>query len=322
MTIDIDLKKIRNIVESFYDFPFGKIEYKKDTSNYIHISRGDVLEFNGELYFILGNMYESRFTLEEYPKHWVKSALELSTKRKKVLKWIFKEHFSIQIGLLNIKCYRSPTKEGKILDLTRGHPWFMKGRTVRDTKGNPVRILDYIEGKNLYRYLQDLTMTHEEYFYTLYPEILRKILKCIEGIDLLHKHDYFHGDIRNDHIIMEKNTDLYKWIDFDLNQYFSDFDIWSIGNILLFSMGKTEHTFFNASKNKEISKKAVNSLNSDDASAFFKHRIINLRKIFPYIPENLNRILMHFSINTTTFYDTVDQLVRDIKEAIDKNQWN
>lgn len=315
----MNINEIKDRIENALGFPYrGKIEFKTDNAEYIDITRGMVLTLDNELYFILGNMFESRFTLEEYPKYWVKSAIELATGKKRIIKWVFNEEFVIQIGVLNIKCYRSPIKEEEILNLTRDHPFFMQGKTAHDSIGKSIRILDYIEGKSLYRYLLDLNMSHEEYFYTVYPSLLCQLKKCMEGIALLHKNNYFHGDIRNDHLILDQNSGNYKWIDFDLNQDFSDFDIWSLGNILLFSTGKNEHTFHNITNNKEISKAAINSLQSNDASAFFKHRIINLRKLFPYIPKELNNILMHFSINTNVFYDRVEQIVNDVNNVLEQ----
>jgi len=46
----------------------------------------------------------------------------------------------------------------------------------------------------------------------------------------------------------------------------------------------------------------------------FNNRIANLIKIYPYIPENLNRILMHFSKSANVFYDHTLQLLDDLNE--------
>ncbi|MFC1584582.1 hypothetical protein ACFL5V_03430 [Fibrobacterota bacterium] len=318
----VNESEIRQRVKSITGInPTGNIEFIEDNSNYVDISRGMVLDFHGELYYILGNMYESRFTLEEYPKYWVKSALELSTGRKKILKWKFDEKFVFKIGALNIKCYRSSEKESRILELVEGNLSFMQGKTIPDGKGEGVKIIDYIKGNNLYNHLTNLEMDHEKYFHTQFPGILKNLQAPLEAIRFIHSHNFLHGDIRNDHILIDDASKAYRWIDFDLNQDFSDYDVWSLGNILLFSAGKGEHTFRNVSKNEKIPEKAFNALCEDDVSAFFEYRIINLKKLFPYIPKKLNDILMRFSKNTTVFYDTVDQILDDIDELIEDCNW-
>ena len=47
-----------------------------------------------------------------------------------------------------------------------------------------------------------------------------------------------------------------------------------------------------------------------------RNRIVNLRKIFPYVPERLNSVLLHFSAATEVFYDTVGELCEDVGAAL------
>jgi serine/threonine protein kinase len=309
--------EIKERIEAFTGSPVkDTIIITSDTSNYMDFYRGAILDLNGELYYILGNMHESRFTLEEYPKYWVKSAIELSTGRKKIIKWDFNEKFIFKIGQLNIKCYRSSEKESRILEIVNGNISFMQGRTVSTNKGEPVKIIDFIKGEDLYHHLSNLDMDHEEYFHEQFPVILSNLRKSLEAIEFIHKSHYVHGDIRNDHLLIDEDLKTYRWIDFDLNQDFSDFDIWSLGNILLFCTGKGEHTVRTVAENKKMSKNASASICEDDVSAFFTYRIINLKKLFPYIPTALNDILMHFSKNTALFYESVDQIITDVDEVL------
>jgi hypothetical protein len=46
----------------------------------------------------------------------------------------------------------------------------------------------------------------------------------------------------------------------------------------------------------------------------FKNRIANLKKVYPYIPESLNRVLMHFSNGANLFYENTEQLLDDLGE--------
>ena len=48
------------------------------------------------------------------------------------------------------------------------------------------------------------------------------------------------------------------------------------------------------------------SLTGGGASAFWHYRVINLKKLYPYISEKLNRILLHFTISTNRFYKLVN----------------
>ncbi len=294
------------------------IQIVHDTSDFSKINRDMILDLEGELYLVRGDMFESRFTLEGYPKFWVKNTFEIATGTRKIIKCVFNEEFSIKIGPLNIKCFRSGEKEGQVLDLVKDNPYFMQGKTLFDIKKNPVRVLDYISGNNFYEYLNNLEIGHEEYFFESFPGILANLKKSFQAIQYIHENGLYHGDIRNDHIIMEESTGTYRWIDFDLNQHFSDFDVWSIGNIILLSAGKGEHTFKNVKINKDVSKKELDTLSSDDASAFFRYRIINLKKLFPYMPDRLNDILMRFSLNTTAFYESTKQIIDDIELVIEE----
>jgi hypothetical protein len=42
------------------------------------------------------------------------------------------------------------------------------------------------------------------------------------------------------------------------------------------------------------------------------------KKIFPYIPDALNRVLLHFSRGANWFYEHTEQLVSDLVEATAK----
>jgi hypothetical protein len=46
----------------------------------------------------------------------------------------------------------------------------------------------------------------------------------------------------------------------------------------------------------------------------FNNRVANLKKIYHYIPESLNRVLMHFSKGANWFYENTIQLLDDLRE--------
>ncbi len=314
MFTDKDQQKSR--IEELLDRKlYGNIDIVTDGTDFMRIHRGQVYQIDGRQFFIKGDMHEPRFGLPDQPKFWVKRAIDIQTGADLILKLVFLEDFTARIGPLRIFCFRSPQKESDVLSLVKGDSRFMQGETLTDKAGNNVRAIDFIKGESLYEYVINNPLEHEEYFHQKVPWLLRNVAGCFEAISFLHENNFCHGDIRNDHILIERDTNHFRWIDFDLKQYFSDFDIWSVGNILNFIMGKGIRTFHEVIHNDGISDHKKLHLTDDDASAFWNYRVMNLRKLFPYIPEKLNNILLHFAVNTNNFYESVDHIISDLKEA-------
>jgi hypothetical protein len=195
----------------------------------------------------------------------------------------------------------------------------MQGRTCRDTRGNLVRVIDFIKGVDLFNYLHSLSLHHEEYIETIFPEILAKTMGCLGAIQFLHEAGLCHGDIRNDHIFIENETGRFRWIDFDLTQDFPDFDVWSIGNILHCIVGKGFVKFRDVLKERP---ELRDRLTEEDASAFFPYRIMNLRKVYPYLPEKLNDVLVNFSVGAPANYDRVEQVLDDLGDCASAMGWS
>jgi hypothetical protein len=86
--------------------------------------------------------------------------------------------------------------------------------------------------------------------------------------------------------------------------------------VLQFCAGMGMITFHEVLRSESFTEAAKRNLTSDDASAFYEHRIMNLQKLFPYIPDTLNDILLHFAVNTAIFYESVDQVVDDMKKTL------
>jgi len=298
---------------------WSDVEIIDTTENYMDIYRGQILKLEDREFFVMGNVAEPRFGMQDQPKYWVKRTVDMDSGEVKLIKMIFHEEFTAHIGPIRIPCYRSPEKEARVLEVTRFDDRFMTGCTMTDSVGNPVRVIDWIYGENIYTKIMNLKMDHEEYFYSLCPEILQNLLGLIDGIQLLHTYSLCHGDIRNDHIYIDKDMDCYRWIDFDLTQNFGDYDLWSLGNVIQFVVGKGKISFHEVREGKQFSDKIKNSLNKADGAAFLKYRIMNLKKVYGYIPEKLNDILMRFALGTKTFYDTATQMKDDLSEALDKD---
>ena len=291
-------------------------EIVTDTSDCMRIHRGDVLRIDRHDFLIQGNQYETRFGINDQPKYWVFNALALPAGKRVIVKTVFHEEFNVHIGVFKIRCYRSPDKEAQVLELTRGDRRFMQGYTRTDGKGNNVRIIDFIRGPSIFNYIYEMDKSHEQYFHEDLPAVLHNLVGCMEAIQFLHDNDTCHGDIRNDHIIIDSETGEYRWIDFDLNQNVLDFDVWSMGNIINYVVGKGINSFHNVMRSEKVSDETKLSLSSDDGSAFYEYRVMNLRKLYPYIPERLNDVLMHFARKPRGTYLNMVELLADFNEML------
>ncbi len=290
-----------------------------DTSDFYRVDYDDVVIFGDKPYLVRNNEKEGRFGIEEQEKFWVKRARDLSDGSVKIIKLVFHERFEARVGGIVFECFRSPRKEARILDLTKGHSRFMQGFSLKDSSNNIIRIIDYIKGKTL----ADATLTyganHEDYFYNYFPSILDEYMDLVEAIRFLHQHGEKHGDIRRDHIIKEEGTGNSRWIDFDFNYLHKEnmfgYDLFGLGNILVYLTGRGDVT---AQQVRQLGPSAVDRLTSRDMNIIFNNRLVNLKKVYPYVPDELNLILLHFSLGADIFYENTDQLLHDLREARDK----
>ncbi len=292
------------------------IEVLQDTTEVMDIHRGHVLLLERRLYAVLGHAYESRFGIADQPKYWVLRCLDLDSGVPIIVKTVFHEEFIVRIGPLRIRCYRSPAKESRVLDLVRGDERFMQGRTIRDGAGNEIRLLDFIPGPTLFRHVREREEPHQEYVAGEMRRLLAMVLRSARAIADLHALGQCHGDIRNDHLILERGGDRLRWIDFDLKQDFSDFDVWSIGNVLAYVVGQGIQSFHQVLRSPRFPAAVKQELCAADASAFYEYRIINLRKLFPWVPARLNEVLMRFSAGTDVYYQRMDELADDLEAAL------
>ena len=288
----------------------------KDTADFFRVDYDDVVILADVPYLVRNNEREGRFGLEDEPKFWVKRSVNLLSGELKVLKWVFREQFQAKIGDLVFECVRSPQKEARILELVRGRGDFMQGTTVMDSAGHPLRILDYIHGRTLSQVTTSLGTGHEDFFYDHFPLVFDEFLGIVGAIRFLHENGEKHGDVRRDHLIKDASTGRYRWIDYDFNYRHGAsrfaYDLFGLGNVLLFLSGRGDVT---TQRLLRESPDQLARLNGDDVNIVFHNRVANLRKVFPYIPESLNRVLMHFSAGSRVYYETTDELLEDLGEA-------
>ena len=128
-----------------------------------------------------------------------------------------------------------------------------------------------------------------------------------------------HGDVRRDHVFVDKDSDHWRWIDFDYNFEFREnpygLDLFGLGNILAYVVARGDITRHWIKQNRP---QACDSLDGDDFSPVIKIRVMNLKKVFPYLPERLNRVLMHFAAGSRVFYQRVEELLEELLPAIEE----
>lgn len=290
-----------------------KLAVFENTSEFMSIDAGDLLRLAGNDYLVTGHAREGRFGIDDQPKFWVKISIDLTTGMKKIIKMVFLETFNRQIGATQFECLRSPVKEAEILEKMRNHKNFMHGQAVHDVAGNIVRIIDFISGPSLYDHLRWKQSSHEEYYHQELSKVMSLFIESVEAIAHLHQQGLHHGDIRADHIIINSKTDTYVWIDFDYEVGSRYYDLFCLGNVLLQVVGKGRHSLDDIRLIPSNYPHFNNRLTSEDMSLMFPHRVANLRRLYPYISEALNNILMRFSVGATDPYRDAESLLKDLR---------
>ncbi len=294
----------------------GKINIITDISDFFNVDFDDVVMLGGQPYFIRHCALEGRFGLEDEPKFWVRRAICLRDGTVKIIKFVFLEKLEVRIGGFTFNCVRSPQKEARVLDLVSGHPNFMHGSSVSDSDHNIIRVIDFIYGKSLASSIPELGKNHEDYFYHHFPSMLDEFIELVKAIRFIHGHGEKHGDIRRDHIIRDNQTGKYRWIDFDFNYVHEEnifgYDLFGLGNVLVFISGRGDVTVQDLSRNMPD---VFGRISPADINIIFQNRVVNLKKVYPYIPDSLNRIFLHFSQEAHVFYENTDQLLDDLYEA-------
>ena len=284
-----------------------------DTTEFMGIDRGDIIRLGAELFLVRGVEHEKRFGLMGEPKFWVKRALSLTTGRPQILKLVFQEVFKARVGDSEFLCRRSADKEARVLEVMRGDPAFMQGTSLRDARGNVVRVLDIIQGVDLLTHLGTLDMPHEQYAQTLLPQVLGRVVDALRAIARLHAAGLCHGDIRNDHLLLEEGSGALRWIDFDLDQGTIQFDVWSVGNVLHFVAARG---IVRIREVLEQRPDLAGRIGSEDASLFFPYRLMSLGKLYPWLPAPLTEVLRRFAVGACTRYDRVDAVADDLQPLL------
>ena len=288
----------------------------EDTTDFYDVEYGDVLLLDGVGYLVRGTESEKKFGLEGEPKPWVKSCVDLITGERKVIKLTFLEEFSCRIEGLDFNCLRNPQKEASILEKVRGHEGFMQGFSVVDAGGNTVRVLDRIAGVSLDNVIQSIPGDHERYYRERLPDILERLATAYDAMADLHHMGEIHGDITPDHIFAETETGRYRWIDFDYDYKERDNavarDLFEMGTLLGYAVGKGYLVWRTI---KLRYPQIAERVRPQDMQAVFPSQLANLKLVYPYIHDELNRLLLRFSQGAGSVYYDAKILAEDMRRA-------
>lgn len=290
-----------------------------DTTDFSSIDYGDIIQAEDRYFLITAYTKEGRFGVDEQIKQWVPKVEDLATGTPYILKLVFHETFDITLGQFTIPCYRSPEKEARILELVQGRPHFMQGEAILDATGNLLRVVVPVRGQRLDKVIHSES-SHHDYFFKELPAIFEQFLGCMQGIGFLHQNGFRHGDIRRDHIFVDRNTGHFYWIDFDYDFYLPEkpfaLDLFELGNILIYLTARGDYHPREVLADPAMGETVAKTLTPSDFSLLAQNRIVNLQKLFPYIPDSLNNILLHFSAGAEVFYETVEELYADFEAAL------
>ncbi len=309
---------LQDEVEKYLNIRPASVTIHEEVSDFFSINRGDIVLLDGHHYVISGTARERSFGLDEEPKYWVKYAYDVSTGKRKIIKLVYLEQFDLKYGEHVVRCFRSPAKEGRALECVRGHVHFMQGRTIAAERNKEVRIIDHISGKTLLDKIETHPGPHEAYFRELLPSLLQLFVPCLTALDSLHRLGIRHGDVRADHLILARETGRLRWIDFDYDFIFDEaplaLDLLGVGNILSELLGKGERTIHNLRFNPALAQ-AMEDLSPEDFSPVEPTRLMNWKKLYPYVPDKLNRVLMHFAAGTERYYESAAEIAEDLADA-------
>lgn len=291
-----------------------------DTSDFTSITYGDIIHVDDRYFLIVGHTREGRFGIDSQIKPWVPKVHDLISGERFIIKLVFHETYELTVGQLHVTCFRSPEKEARVLELVRDNPYFMHGYSVLDAADNLVRILNVVDGRRLDNHIAKLGTNHEEYVAEHLKEMLVRFLTSVAGIKLLHDNGLKHGDIRRDHIFVDREVGTFRWIDFDYDFHMPErpyaMDLFGLGNVLLFILGKQNFRVGDVVGHPNMGEKVMETITTNDLSLISQDRIFNLKKLFPYIPDALNNILLHFAVGTKVFYNSVAEFEDDLQQAV------
>lgn len=92
-------------------------------------------------------------------------------------------------------------------------------------------------------------------------------------------------------------------------------DLAGLGEVITNLVGMGGY-FYADIKTNPMFKSVVDCLQPEDFFILEQNRLVNLKKVFPYISERLNNVLLHFSGYATVYYESVDEVLDALRDAL------
>ena len=89
-----------------------------------------------------------------------------------------------------------------------------------------------------------------------------------------------------------------------------------MGNILNYAIGKGINTCGGYGGPDGGRGSGGAKIEEDDALLFYPYRLANLHKIYPYIPPDMNDMLLRFSAGATDFYEDFGRMADDLRKLL------
>ena len=189
---------------------------------------------------------------------------------------------------------------------------FVNGQTFEDSKGNIVNIFEHIEGETLHEVIQGIKVGHREYFKDHFPDLALKLLDLARALQELHERlKITHSDIHLKNIIIQDGTRKPFLIDYDfpiMSERYSDIEELGLSLLdlaLKSTCAEGSHTLYDFPK-----------LEFTGGELWDEEVILNARKIYSYIPEDINNILLRFADDCENRYKTASEFADDLEKAL------
>lgn len=202
------------------------------------------------------------------------------------------------------------------------HDNIVRGYSLVDESGDILIVTEFTEGEKLQDYLSEFGVDHKRYFLESFPEILNNFMGAIRGVEHIVKNG-FYNEFAIYHIWIDKKTGRYILFDFDLPstelsklQALKDLESSTISNIggslceIVAPLGIYE---YEAVHDEEM---YFDELGITDADFNEYNLLVDLQKVYPYIPDELNKILLRFGRDASNPYTSISELYSDLESVV------
>lgn len=272
---------------------------------------GEVIEVDGVRYQVIAIPEERIYDELDAAHLFVRIVRTVGTREKRVLK----VGPTMDLADTDEPSIKSAVKESEILRLVQGNRGFVQGVGRVPTGCDFVLCdMEYMEGPTLPEWIKSMPQDHKTYYRDMFPFLAARFADAARALHELHEagrisqSEYgYHGDMgQGDCLIYDQSRSTLRWFDLNLvllgDRNGVAEDINELGKIFRFIVGKRLHTVGTFAQHPELypharvrpadfSREDLVDLGVDDLSLL---PVVNLGKLFPYISDEVNALLMQF----------------------------